>query len=314
MKPHISVAMATYNGENYIIEQLESILDQSMKVDEIIIHDDISKDNTAAVVEKYIEAKGLSDIVKFSVNEKNLGYASNFVSALLETSGDYVFFCDQDDIWTRTRVQDMVQVMEENKEIALLGSEFEPFKCSQDAPDVPSWELARFKDDGSVEKLSFNSENIFIGCQGCTMLMTRPFLGDIKDYWYEGWAHDEYVWKLALSMDRLYFFHKTTLKRRLHSSNVTLHKEHKNEQRVRYLTELKKSHEATKRFISECADVTDKEFKTRLMDRHIKATGLRLDLIEHRKILNSIRLLGYMDCYHKRRSIPVELLMAFRRK
>ena len=312
MKPVISVAMATYNGEKYIVEQLESVLNQSMKVDEIIICDDISSDNTALVVDKYSEDRGLSDVVKFSVNKKNLGYASNFINALRKTRGNYVFFCDQDDIWTSTRVQDMIQVMEDNKDIALLGSEFEPFKSSEDAPDVPSWELSKFKNDGSVEKLSFNSVNVFIGCQGCTMLMTRSCLDMIEDYWYQGWAHDEYVWKLALSMDRLYFYHKITLKRRLHSSNVTLHKEHKNEQRIRYLTELQKSHEATKRFILENENVTNKEFKTKLIDRHIKATELRLRLIQNKKLFNSIRLLRYMDCYHKRRSIPVELMMALR--
>ena len=181
MEPVISVAMATYNGEKFIEEQLDSILDQTVKVNEIIIHDDISSDNTKAVVQKYIEDKGLSGIVKFSVNAKNLGYASNFMSALWETTGDYIFFCDQDDIWTSTRVEDMVRVMEENKEIALLGSEFEPFKCSEDAPDVPRWELSKFRNDGSIEKMQFNSENIFIGCQGCTMVMRRDFLEEIKE-------------------------------------------------------------------------------------------------------------------------------------
>lgn len=313
MEPVISVAMATYNGENFIIEQLESILDQSMKVHEIIIHDDISKDNTAAVIQKYIEEKNLADIVKFSVNTRNLGYASNFVSALRETTGDYVFFCDQDDIWTKTRVEDMIAVMEENKEIGLLGSEFEPFKCSEDAPDVPGWELAKFRNDGSVEKLEFNSENIFIGCQGCTMVLRRDFLNMVDSYWYKGWAHDEYVWKLALAMDKLYFFHKTTLKRRLHSSNVTLHKEHKNEQRLKYLTDLKRSHEATKSFVANSSEVEDNKTKEKLLARHIKATDLRIALIKDKKLFNSIRLLGYMDCYHKKRSIPVELLMALRK-
>ena len=113
-------------------------------------------------------------------------------------------------------------------------------------------------------------------------------------------------------MDKLYFLHKTTLKRRLHSSNVTLHKEHKNEQRLKYLSDLYKSHEMTNKFIDESDDVADREYKKKLLDRHIKATRFRIELIEDKKLFNSIRLLGYMDCYHKKRSIPVELLMAFR--
>ena len=54
-----SVAMATYNGAEYVVEQLESIRTQSMPVDEVIIHDDRSTDDTVAIVEKYIREHGL---------------------------------------------------------------------------------------------------------------------------------------------------------------------------------------------------------------------------------------------------------------
>jgi hypothetical protein len=190
----------------------------------------------------------------------------------------------------------------------MIGSEFEPFKCSEDAPDVPAWELAKFKNDGSLEKLKFNSENIFIGCQGCTMAMKRSFLDKIDNYWYEGWAHDEFVWKLALSMEGLYFYHAVTLKRRLHSNNVTLHKEHKKEQRLKYLVDLLKSHEKTLEFV--VANEGAKSSKARLLNKHIKATKLRIELIQKKKLLNSLKLLFYLDCYHKKRSVPVELVMA----
>jgi len=309
MSDKISVALATYNGEKYIQEQLKSIVRQTLKVDEIIIRDDISSDNTEEVVKKFIHDNALENRIDFKVNEHNLGYASNFIKALRQTTGDYIFFCDQDDIWVDDRVENMVRILKENPDVLMIGSEFEPFKSSDDAPDVPRWELSKFKNDGSLEKLYFNSENIFIGCQGCTMAMKRSFLDEIDKYWYTGWAHDEYVWKLALSMEGLYFYHKVTLKRRLHSSNVTLHKEHEKEKRLKYLTDLLKSHEKTLEFIK--SKNCDKE-KIKLLKRHIKATNLRINLIKNRKLLNSLLLLGYMDCYHKKRSIPVELVMAMK--
>ena len=140
--------------------------------------------------------------------------------------------------------------------------------------------------------------------------MRRDFLDKIGGYWYEGWAHDEYVWKLALSMGGLYFFHKVTLKRRLHSNNVTLHKEHQKEKRLKYLEDLKKSHEMTLKFVSDTAGFNSEE--ARLLRRHIKATDLRINLIRKRLLFNSLILLAYGDCYHKKRSMPVEFLMAFR--
>ena len=310
MKYFVSVAMATYNGEKFIVEQLDSILNQTYPVKEIIIRDDISKDNTAAVIQDFIKNRGIEDKIDFRVNEKNLGYASNFMGALRETKGDYVFFCDQDDIWPQDRVENMINALEKTPDAMMIGSEFEPFKCDDDAPDVPGWELAKFKNDGSMEKMAFNSENIFIGCQGCTMAMRRSFLDKIDKYWYEGWAHDEYVWKLALSMEGLYFFHKVTLNRRLHSNNVTLHTEHQKEKRLKYLEDLKKSHERTLKFI--CDTEGFNSDKAQLLRRHIKATALRIDLIRKRKLFNSVILLGYGDCYHKKRSMPVEFVMAFK--
>lgn len=309
LNSRVSVAIATYNGEKFIEEQLASILDQTRPVDEVIICDDRSSDGTAQIVTDFIDKNGLSDKWSFSVNERNLGYASNFVCALRKTTGDYILFCDQDDIWVRDRVEKMIGVLEANPSAELIGSEFEPFKCSEDAPDPHKWELAAFRNDESLEKMRFNSANIFIGCQGCTMAMRRSFLNVVDRYWYEGWAHDEFVWKLALVRESLYFYHKVTMKRRLHSSNVTLHTEHENAMRLKYLKDLKKSHERTEEFIREHNLGREKET---LLKRHITATQMRIELIENKKLLNFFKLLTYTDCYHKKRSIPVELMMAFK--
>ena len=309
MSYKISVAIAAYNGEKFIEEQLQSILDQTMAVDDVIICDDRSSDNTAAVASEFIKKNKLDEKFSFSINEENLGYASNFVHALRKTTGDYVFFCDQDDIWVNDRVERMVDVLEKHPEAELIGSEFEPFKCSEDAPDPQKWELATFRNDDSLEKLEFNSKNIFIGCQGCTMAMRRSFLDDVDGYWYKGWAHDEFVWKLALVRGTLFFYHRVTMRRRLHSSNVTLHKEHENEKRLKYLRALKQSHITTKEYICDNKCGSD---KAKLMDRHIAATQMRIDLIEKKKLVNFFKLFAFTDCYHKKRSIPVELLMALR--
>ena len=308
----ISVEMASYNGAEYIEEQLQSILNQSRPVDEVIICDDRSKDNTVEVVRDFIEKNSLSPAWRIEVNDKNLGYASNFMKAAKMTTGELVFFCDQDDIWLPNRIHDMEQIMKKNEQIMLLGSEFEPFSCSEDAPEVPKWELKQHKNDKSLQKLEFNSNNIFIGCQGCTMCMRKSFLEQIDRYWYAGWAHDEYVWKLALCMDGLYMYHAYTLKRRLHSSNVTMHKMRNLPKRIKFLEDLLKSHEATLTFAK---DIGLEKKKIRLLERNIKAVKLRIELLRDKKYFNTVLLLlGYADCYHKSRSIPVELMMAIKEK
>jgi hypothetical protein len=192
----------------------------------------------------------------------------------------------------------------------LLGSEFEPFASTADAPSVPKWELKQFKNDGSLEKKKFNAKNLFIGCQGCTMGMRRELINKTYSYWYDGWAHDEYVWKLALCMDGLYMYHSYTLKRRLHSTNVTMRKVRDKDKRLKYLKDLKDSHEATLKYIlKHGADSR----RVRLLKRNIKATKLRIALLEDKNYFNTVKLiLGYSDCYHKRRAIPVEMYMALK--
>ena len=306
----LSVAMATYNGAEFVEEQLESIRKQTMKVDEVRICDDRSSDNMVSVVKEYIHKHGLEGSWSIEVNPENLGYASNFMKAAKQTTGDFIFFCDQDDIWIEDRVERMMQLMEQHSEILLLGSEFESFVSSEDAPSVPEWEQKMIKNDGTLEQKQFDAENVFIGCQGCTMCVRRELLDRAMPYWYEGWAHDEFVWKLALCMDGLYMYHSYTLKRRLHSNNVTMRKVRDINKRIKYLVDLLASHEATLRYLRESqADET----RIHLLERNIKATKLRMALLQDKKIFNTIPLLlFYRDCYHKKRAIPVELMMAIK--
>ncbi|MBR5177773.1 MAG: glycosyltransferase family 2 protein [Lachnospiraceae bacterium] len=102
----ISVAVATYNGEDFIIEQLDSIINQSVKPDEIVVCDDCSSDNTVVILKEYAEKHS---IVKVFKNESNLGFIKNFEKAAKLCSGDYILFSDQDDIWTKDHIEILVK-------------------------------------------------------------------------------------------------------------------------------------------------------------------------------------------------------------
>ena len=104
----ISVAMATYNGEVYLRKQLDSILHQSLPVDEIIICDDQSSDGTVDIIQEYIKQYPHIHLYQ---NEQNLGYKRNFKKALSLCSKEYIFLCDQDDIWDSDKVKEMVAIM-----------------------------------------------------------------------------------------------------------------------------------------------------------------------------------------------------------
>ena len=98
----ISVCIATYNGEKYIREQIESVLPQLSTRDEIIISDDGSSDKTISIIEDIH-----SPIIKIYQNRGQHGYTPNFENALFHANGDVIFICDQDDVWLPNKIEIM---------------------------------------------------------------------------------------------------------------------------------------------------------------------------------------------------------------
>lgn len=108
----LSVAMCTYNGEKYIREQLMSIHNQTLSIDEIVICDDCSEDNTVIIIEDLIQQYNLP--IQLQVNAWNHGYRKNFEQAICRCSGDIIFLSDQDDIWMPNKVETVINYFNHN--------------------------------------------------------------------------------------------------------------------------------------------------------------------------------------------------------
>ncbi len=104
----ISVCMATYNGEKFLMEQLDSILKQLSADDELIISDDGSTDNTLEIINSYKDCR----IQLLHSTRKNLIF--NFENALKQASGDLIFLSDQDDIWFGNKVERYKKELKKN--------------------------------------------------------------------------------------------------------------------------------------------------------------------------------------------------------
>ena len=117
----ISVCMATYNGEQYIGEQIDSILSQLSESDELIISDDGSSDRTLEIIKSYKDFR-----IKLYEHKKNLELinvkklqnfyytTSNFENALKQARGEYIFLADQDDVWEIGKVNFMLEKLRNN--------------------------------------------------------------------------------------------------------------------------------------------------------------------------------------------------------
>jgi glycosyltransferase involved in cell wall biosynthesis len=103
---NISVVMATYNGERFLKQQIDSILNQSLPPTELIVIDDCSQDGSLRILQEYASK---NPIVKFFSNEVNIGFVKNFEKGISLSSGNLIALSDQDDIWVVDKLQKLFE-------------------------------------------------------------------------------------------------------------------------------------------------------------------------------------------------------------
>jgi glycosyltransferase involved in cell wall biosynthesis len=103
----ISIAMATYNGERFLDEQLDSLAKQTLLPHELVICDDRSTDRTLAIAESFAQRAPFE--VRIVRNERQLGYGDNFLKASRLCHGELIAFCDQDDVWLPEKLERCLQ-------------------------------------------------------------------------------------------------------------------------------------------------------------------------------------------------------------
>ena len=103
--PLVSIALASFNGEKYIVEQLDSILNQTHSNIEVIIVDDCSSDSTTQIINQIQKKHSIIHLYK---NEKNLGVTKTFEKAIKKTNGQFIAISDQDDIWELNKIELLV--------------------------------------------------------------------------------------------------------------------------------------------------------------------------------------------------------------
>ncbi|MCC9693634.1 glycosyltransferase family 2 protein [Streptococcus agalactiae] len=188
-----AVLMATYNGEKFISEQLDSIRQQTLKPDYVLLRDDCSTDETVNVVNNYIAKHGLEGwkIVK---NDKNLGWRLNFRQLLIDVLAyevDYVFFSDQDDIWYLDKNERQFAIMSDNPQIEVLSADVDIKTMSTEA-SVPHFLTFSSSDRISQYPKVYDYQTFR---PGWTIAMKRDFAQAIADNWTFGAniSHDNLI-------------------------------------------------------------------------------------------------------------------------
>ena len=221
----ISVVLTTYNGEKYIIDQLDSILNQSIKPTEILIGDDNSTDYTLDLIYEYLKNKKINFcinddgldlsktnlIVRIFKNNKNIGYNQNFINLIKKTSYDIIFISDQDDIWYKDKIKIQTDILNKNKAICIASNYDLDYNSDKNIINI------------NYNKISIKNIN-HISFYGMTMCFKKDtdfisFLDDIKKddtYMY----YDRLFTLYFLINGNVYFINNPLVYHRIHNSNA----------------------------------------------------------------------------------------------
>lgn len=219
-----SVAMSTYNGSAYLKEQLDSILAQTRPVDEIVISDDASSDDTMEILLRY-QAENPQVQWKILDAQQNQGFRKSFRRAIMHCSGELIFLCDQDDVWVREKAEIMERHFQANPGMLSLISDFKTIDgkgnfLNPQAKTENLWVSSRvLKDAKNPVRITLQEMLGRNQGQGCAMAVRREIAREYADL-EKYWTHDWIINLIAAMHGGLYFCKEQLFYYRLHGSNV----------------------------------------------------------------------------------------------
>lgn len=205
----VSVAMATYNGEQYIKEQIDSIMINLNENDELVISDDGSKDSTRDIIEEYIKN---DNRIKLVNGPKN-GVKQNFANAISNCKGEYIFLADQDDIWEKNKVELVLNCFNEEK-CTLVIHDNQVINENEQVV-IPSFFEYRNSGAGKFKNIW---KNTYIGC---CMAFKSEIKKDILPIPNNIEMHDQWIGIVNEYVGKSVFLKDKLIRYRRHGGNVS---------------------------------------------------------------------------------------------
>lgn len=212
----IEILMATYNGEKYISEQIDSIINQTYKNWKLLIRDDGSKDKTLEILKEYQKKDKRINILRDT--KGNLGFVKNFEELLKNSSEEFVMFSDQDDYWLENKIEKYIEILENLDEEKLrepLLIHSNSFVCNK------KLNILKKKFVDSKVALQYGGNRYFFAyfVQGSTTLINRKLIGLGLPFLRSVTLHDRYFHLLVEFFGNRVFIDESLTKYRQHSNN-----------------------------------------------------------------------------------------------
>lgn len=205
----ISVALAYYDGAEYIEEQLTSILNQLGPEDEVILSVDRAFDGSMDLLQAWEEKDGRI----FLTNGPAKGVVKNFEHAIRMSSGDLIFLSDQDDIWLPDKVEKVKAAFYDKEVMAILH---DARIVDENLNEVePSFFKLRHSETGFLKNLWRNSY------VGCCMAFRKEMIPDILPIPETIYMHDYWIGATAEQLGKVELIREPLILYRRHSNNVT---------------------------------------------------------------------------------------------
>ncbi|WP_340851707.1 glycosyltransferase [Ligilactobacillus salivarius] len=306
----LSIVMTTYNGIRYIEEQLESIVNQERKADEVLIFDDGSNDGTPEFIEKYIIKNKLNNTWKVIVNKENKGWRRNFVEGIWSSTGDLVFPCDQDDIWHKDKLKVMEDIMINNPQIKVLTTNvtnlYDNSKREQSSDQ-----------NEKLEKVSWGKHIFKVDAPGCVFCIRKEIVEKSKNYYNLEYAHDDYFWKLGLFADGLYNYNKDMIDYRRHDDStfsVEVRKNRNSEARIKWINMALDYCKDLTDYVKDDDTITEKDKKLKIIERNRKYLNIRNKFYKTGNPLLIVPMSMYKDCYLQSRQLLGDIYIKYTSK
>jgi glycosyltransferase involved in cell wall biosynthesis len=219
--PVVHILLATYNGEQFIRQQLDSLFAQTFNNFILLVRDDGSTDNTVQIVAEYIE-KFPEKIVLIKDEKKNVGATLNFGLLLEKADADYIFFCDQDDIWMKDKMEKELEALRalEKNNPGMPCVVFSDMKVIDEQDNITADSLWK---ELNLHPRFFSLNRLLIQNipHGCTMAINKQMHQLATPLPLEAMLHDHWIALIAAACGKWTYLPEATLLLRNHAQNVT---------------------------------------------------------------------------------------------
>ena len=216
MNPKIEILMATYNGEKYIREQINSIINQTYTNWNLLIRDDGSKDKTLDIIKKYEKIDNRITVIRD--NKSNLGFVKNFEELLKNSRAEFVMFSDQDDYWLENKIEKYIEVVEKLDKKKLekpLLIHSNSYICDKNLNILKE----KFIDSSIARETKSKSIFFYYIVQGATVLINRNLIKKVVPFSNNVKLHDRYFHLISEFLGNRIFINESLMKYRQHGNN-----------------------------------------------------------------------------------------------